>query len=695
MTVNLITVETFNFPSQFQMWIWLALRACVAAPRTCVSSVDSETFTRGDDLWQKGGAIWVESEKCTVSSTTISNCLFNGCVNNAIGTGEFGGGAIYVQNVKLECSHCNFTKCKAQRGRGGAIFAKDGSEVKITWSNFSECQTMTRFNDTISLGSGGAIYCHYLDCSRTQFQGCTASGDGGSIYISENVERPSLSLIDCNVSQSSGGGTNGAAIIYEGLGTVDMRNCVIKQCSVAQSNGAVVDLKSQRDTAPNDFAVNVVQCLFQGNPISKDTSACLRIDITLNGTEYDYSKCVMSNCTFVDNNRYQFSFLVWNKIFVHPVLPIPIALSIVGCNFISNTINVPDGVMQTMSNVGVSYVDCTFEDNKVSNLQTYGIVRFYNGTYSFTGCRFVEWTADKPILYIPDDVQIPVIKLSNCEFENCSSTKYSGIFGPIQCPNVTIEGCSFTGCSGCPALLEIQNVDFLTFSRNVLTVSLVDFVGCKPEQVSPLDISMGKGVTIFEHDLFRVDVSSNVTNSMMTLDCSSDSEIQFFNCCFNHVVTAETEPQYTAPMYLNVTGVAGSVSFSQVCFDTEKAKAISSEVNLSYEREEEYYFGDKCACWPENSDRGQVDIGLIVGIVVGLLILIVVLIIVIIYVRRRQKAREGSSQGQVVSEETVTSISDEFTTNSTQDRETAESPLFVSREVLGTFGHHFEEQVNF
>ena len=706
------------------MWIWLVLRACVAVPRTCVPSVNGETFTHDEDPWQKGGAIQVvKSDTCTIGSTTISNCLFENCVN-AQGTGDAGGGAIYVENVKLECSRCNFTKCTAERGRGGAIFATVGSEVKITWSNFSECQTKHQDTDSMDGGAiwakemvvledsvlerckvpnpptymprGGAIICHYLSCSRTQFQGCTAGGDGGTIYISKDDERPSLSLIDCNVSQSSAEGTTGGVIIYEGNGTVDMRNCVIKECSAKQSNSAVVDLKSQRETAPNGFAVNVVQCIFQGNQITADTSASVRIDITLNDAQYDYSKCVMSNCTFVENNRYQFSFLVWNKIFLDPVLQIQFALSIVGCSFTSNTIDVPDGVMQTMSNVGVSYVDCTFEGNKVSNPQRlYGIVRFYDGVYSFSGCRFVEWTAEKPILYVPNDVHIPVIKLSNCVFENCSSTEYSGIFGPLQCQNVTIEGCSFTGCSGCPALVEIQNVEFLTFSRNVLTVSLIDFMVCKAEQVSSLDISLGKGVTIFEHDLFHVDVSSNVTHSMMTLTCSSDSEIQFFNCCFNHVVTAETAPHSTAPMYLNVTGVAGHVNFSQVCFDTEKAKAISSEVPISYQTEEEYYFGDKCACWTEKSSRRKVNIGLIIGIVIALLILIVILIIVIIVVRRRQKAREGSSEGQAVSEETVTSISDEMTTTSTHDRETAESPLFMSREVLGTFGHHFEEQLNF
>ena len=249
--------------------------------------------------------------------------------------------------------------------------------------------------------------------------------------------------------------------------------------------------------------------------------------------------------------------------------------------------------------------------------------------------------------------------VSNCVFDQCSSI--SGNICHLDCNN-----CSFHGN-------RIEN--------------------CHTELASPMYLSMSEGVTRFAHDHFHVDVGSEISHPMMTLKSINNTEIQFFNCCFTHSVTAETT-QYHAPMYLTFTG-AGTVSFSQVCFDTSKDKAISSEVPISCETAEEDYFGDKCLCWANDEPSKGANIGLIVGIVVGVLVVIaVVVVVVVILLRKKQKEQHSTSKYHEVSnEETVTSISDELTSNSSRDG--GENPLFMTKEPMSTFAHHFEEALNY
>ena len=119
-------------------------------------------------------------------------------------------------------------------------------------------------------------------------------------------------------------------------------------------------------------------------------------------------------------------------------------ISMVGFNFTNNVIDELNGTALLISSVGVSYVNCTFQDNQAKNAaREHGIMRFYNGIYSFSGCNFTGWNADTPILYVPDVVSITEFKLSKCIFEECTSTQVPGIFGSLQCPDVTIEGCRF------------------------------------------------------------------------------------------------------------------------------------------------------------------------------------------------------------------------------------------------------------
>ena len=353
---------------------------------------------------------------------------------------------------------------------GGAILAPI-DVIVVMQCRFEKCQAPNY---------GGAIRASRFECVATRFDSCLAKY-GGSMSIqnpdgASNQDVPSLKMsgswiINSTASDSIGGG---AGIMYEGNGEATMHNCSIENCKLSQGfnvEGIICFTHDRNNAPPEAYSVSVTECVFQGNTFSsyQRGACCLQIITIEKEGSYDYSKAIVRSCTFIDNQGYAFWLVTNGWRYDDDWQDFPMEFSLIGCNFTNNNLQSKYVPVVVNSSVGVSYVNCTFQANKVDATRENGTLLFYNGAYSFSGCKFIGWETQKPVLYFPDTVDILTMKLSQCTFEDCNS----GIFGSNQASNVAIEKCSFIDCSGSPAILVIQVASSFLFTGNVFNNSMV------------------------------------------------------------------------------------------------------------------------------------------------------------------------------------------------------------------------------
>ena len=197
---------------------------------------------------EEGGAIYIHGVKTTISNSTFEENSVNGN----------GGGAIYVNGDNATIEGSNFTKNEANvknGAKGGAIYV-EGKYALIDGSNFDDSSAKFR---------GGAIYIDGLNAKvkDSNFTNSSVTGgtygsvapQGGAIYIKANYTSVEGSIFNhSSVSNTVG---EGGAIFIEG----DNANILTSEFeySTANCGGAMYSTGSNSLVYNSNFTNNLVE----------------------------------------------------------------------------------------------------------------------------------------------------------------------------------------------------------------------------------------------------------------------------------------------------------------------------------------------------------------------------------------------------------------------------------------------------
>ena len=153
-------------------------------------SIHSCIFTAITSPAANGGVINLHhTSKSTIASLTVDDCCFHVCNSTGTTTGNYGGGAIYIDCGSLFLSSSLFIQCNSKLF-GGAVYVYNNCETsKISRCSFITCQAehggavMTHMGPTSSICS-----CCFISCKALQ--------SGGGFYHNSNTTSSSLTLSD-------------------------------------------------------------------------------------------------------------------------------------------------------------------------------------------------------------------------------------------------------------------------------------------------------------------------------------------------------------------------------------------------------------------------------------------------------------------------------------------------------------------
>ena len=182
----------------------MAQRVTVRAGQTAtpLSDLEFQDFTGSNSKVWAGGAVHIDSPNQL--NVTIEKCTFvsiwNG-FNSEEQTSEdrlLGGGAIYTNQVDLYCDSCEFLKCKAISGFGGAICCREHSAAELTNCNFSAC-TCSPMDGAFGVGGGGAVYVmeRTLTCTDCNFTACECPNENSAHHGGAILAIGDLSCSGC------------------------------------------------------------------------------------------------------------------------------------------------------------------------------------------------------------------------------------------------------------------------------------------------------------------------------------------------------------------------------------------------------------------------------------------------------------------------------------------------------------------
>ena len=510
----------------------------------------------------------------------IASCVFR---DNSITASDWdtseacGGGAVYCNNIALDCEHTEFTRCKALIGNGGAIYADVSAPVMVLSCTFTDCTTEDKDKSRYSRGgalyskqemvnvsqskfvdcragkngvtaAGGAIYGLNIECSTSNFSSCRAQSPGGAIALGDYNPGLYGSAIVCRECRFEGcyaGDDGGAVMIAAKTGTTGtFRDCQITLCEAVWGTGGIGFRGGCQDgslvlescvfrhcaadaengfsgairvfvTDPSNYVYNLMSCTFH-NASSGSEFTSIYFDFSDNVT-VPAPKSQITGCAFVEQTGY---CIVHNTAYNSEWV-------LDDCSFIRNQVTKGDGLISITTCSSYLYWNCRFESNTIADNWQYPVVPFVNeGVHSFSGCSFVGWNSRYPVLNVRTDQKITPrnISLYSCHFESCISTEVPGILGniPATCP-VSVLKTSFVNCSGKGYLLKLD-IDSVLFNANVFDLHLAsELQNCIILKLSDSDIS-------FEDSVFSN--TGQATTGLFLNIASQFSSLLFRNCSF-------------------------------------------------------------------------------------------------------------------------------------------------------------------
>ncbi len=364
-----------------------------------------------DGVESNSAAFHLEGDFIPTSRLVFDSCFFD---DNRGTESNLGGGSCIAalgsgNGAMLEVSNCLFTD-NICRGRGGAIFIKNGYEVEIQNSVFQNNDSIQKVS--LAEGRGGAIAVvspttqSRLHIINTCFEGNRAWGPGGTIFIDDG----SLAMFDSELNRS------------ESAVELTTTWCAGAGIFLRRTEGAHLD---------NGF-LTVERCLFDGNignlgvnPWAGDGGAIL-----VKGIDDRYVDVGVVDCTFRNNYNAQGSGLYVGR-FANG--------NITRCRFLNNTAYLQGGASfkggafeENLGEVAV-YRYCEFTGNRagldINGNQSAELGR--GGAFStrfyprgeFYNCTFYNNEAHGPssvgdAIMLPNEGGTFSSDLQRCLFEN-------------------------------------------------------------------------------------------------------------------------------------------------------------------------------------------------------------------------------------------------------------------------------------
>ena len=214
--------------------------------------IEGSNFTKNEANVKdgaKGGAIYVEGENTLIEGSNFANS-----------SAKFRGGAIYIDGLNAKVRDSNFTDSSVSGGkygsnnpRGGAIYIKaDGAVVEGSIFNCSSVPN--------NVGEGGAIFIEGNDAKilGSEFDSSSAY-DGGAIYL--------LKALRCNVSDStfsnSYASCNGGAMYSTGSNSTAYNSNFTN--NLAELSGGAIYWYGGSSSADKSRYNTVDGCIFTNN----------------------------------------------------------------------------------------------------------------------------------------------------------------------------------------------------------------------------------------------------------------------------------------------------------------------------------------------------------------------------------------------------------------------------------------------
>ena len=241
----------------------------------------------------------------TGSSLTVSNCTFQGCSANQ------NGGGLRSMALQITLTDCTFEddtstnkSCTANQG-GGVAFDNNKSSITVNGCTFSDCTATTSGGAVYSTGSTTVNGCTFSDCNantngggvhctgttlkmqnngsvQTTLTDCTAGNNGGGVYFSGGqTSRASLSNVVFDGHESLSDTTANAqygGAVYLNNGQLRMTdNCVIRDCTAAESGGAIYNNSETYNKTVDGVAqlqtVYLTNCTINGHDTLSSTQS--------------------------------------------------------------------------------------------------------------------------------------------------------------------------------------------------------------------------------------------------------------------------------------------------------------------------------------------------------------------------------------------------------------------------------------
>lgn len=368
---------------------------------------------------EAGGEINLDGDiTVTQALTAKKDITINGGSHTLTRGDEFTGDMLSIEGCTAIIEGVTFDGNNIEGS--GQLLDLDDEANAIVAANFQ--------NNVVKTGAtnnGGAIYVHEgskFAAIESNFTGNTANDNGGALYL----QRAESYLEDCIFENNTANATNtdnhyGAGAVYEGGGTLDVKDCLFKDNNSGYHGGAMtVYAQGHARIANTAFDGNEAPLMYGGA-------------ILLNKSHID-----AYGCDFTNNSAKQGGAIHFYSADNCP------ASNLVNCKFESNSSTKQGGAIVAKVAEGVKIFDSTFRANSGSQG---GAIEFeaeadgyiYNSSFEDNSA-----TSGGAIYAAGEDsAKAPKYKVFGSEFISNSATGNGGAMYVYTNSKATIQDCDY------------------------------------------------------------------------------------------------------------------------------------------------------------------------------------------------------------------------------------------------------------